>query len=131
MSKNIFINLAVKDLNKTINFFSKLGFTFNPQFTDDNATCMIIDDNIFCMLIKEEFFRKFTVKEICDTSKFVETLIAITVESKDKVNELVDLAVKSGAVEPLPPQDHGFMFQRCFHDLDGHIWEIFYMDANK
>jgi len=128
MPKQIFINLAVKDLNKTIEFFTKLGFTFNPQFTDENATCMIISENIYAMLLVEKFFQTFTKKTIADTKKNIEVINAISVDSKEEVNEILNKAISAGAKEPREPQDHGWMYSRSFEDLDSHIWEIFYMN---
>ena len=129
MSTKIFVNLAVKDLGKSMEFFKNLGFTFNPKFTNDSAACMVISENIFSMLISEDKFRTFTPKQISDATKTTEVLNALTVESREKVNELVDKALKAGATEN-EPQDHGFMFVRSFNDPDGHIWEIFWMDES-
>ncbi len=126
----IFLNLPVKDLNKSIEFFTKLGYTFNPQFTNESATCMIISDTIYVMLLVEPFFQSFTTKKIADTKTTVEAMIALSTDSKEKVNEFVEKAVAAGAKLPKDPQDHGFMFTRTFEDLDGHIWEIFWMDPN-
>lgn len=131
MVKQIFVNLAVKDLKKSIEFFSKLGFKFNPQFTDENATCMIISDNIFAMLLVEKFFKTFTKKEVSDAKRSTEVLVALAVESKEKVDEMVSKAISAGGKEPREPQDHGWMYGRAFEDLDGHIWEVFYMDESQ
>lgn len=130
MTTQIFVNLPVKNLNKSIEFFTKLGYTFNPQFTDDKATCMIIGENIFAMLLVEERFRDFTKKEIVDATKSTEVLIALDVESKAKVDEMVSNAVKAGGSIYAEPQDHGWMYQHSFADLDGHQWEILYMDQS-
>ena len=131
MAKQIFVNLPVKYLNKSIAFFTKLGFKFNPQFTDENATCMIIEENIFAMLLVEKFFKTFIKKEIADAKKSTEVLVALAVESREKVDELVSKVIKAGGKEPREPQDHGWMYGRAFEDLDGHIWEVFYMDESK
>ncbi|MBI2558336.1 VOC family protein [Candidatus Woesearchaeota archaeon] len=131
MAKQIFVNLPIKDLNKSIAFFTKLGFKFNPQFTDENATCMIIGENMFAMLLVEKFFKTFIKKEIADAKKSTEVLVALAVESREKVDELVSKAIKAGGKEPREPQDHGWMYGRAFEDLDGHIWEVFYMDESK
>ena len=131
MAAQIFVNLPVKDLNKTIEFFAKLGFKFNPQFTNQNATCMIIGENIFAMLLVEKFFRTFINKEICDAKKSTEVLLAITAESRKKVDEMLGNAVKAGGKEPREPQDHGWMYGRAFEDINGHIWEVFWMDPSK
>ena len=130
MAVKIFINLPVKDLNKSIEFFTKLGFSFNPKFTDHNATCMIVDEDIYVMLLTEQFFKTFTNKEISNAKKSTEVLISLTSESKDAVNEFMKKVLDAGGKEPTDPQDHGWMFGRSFEDLDGHIWEIFYMDES-
>jgi uncharacterized protein len=130
MTTKIFVNLPVKDLNKTVEFFTKLGFKFNPQFTDENATCMIIGDDIFVMLLVEKFFKTFTKNEICDTSKYTEVLLALSADSREKVDEMIKKAIESGGSEYREPQDHGWMYGRSFQDIDGHIWEIIYMDEN-
>jgi len=130
MSTKIFINLPVKDLNKSIDFFTKLGYTFDPQFTDENATCMIISDEIYAMLLVEKFFMSFTKKEICDTSKSAETILALSVNSRKEVDEMIRKAIKAGATTPNPPQDHGWMYGHGYQDLDGHLWEVFFMDMN-
>ena len=126
----IFLNLPVKDLNKSIEFFTKLGYTFNSQFTNESATCMIVSETIYVMLLVETFFESFTTKKITDTKTSVEAIIALSADSKEKVNEFVDKAVAAGANIPKDPQDHGFMFTRTFEDLDGHIWEIGWMDMD-
>ncbi len=126
----IFLNLPVKDLNKSIEFFTKLGYTFNSQFTNESATCMIVSETIYVMLLVETFFQSFTTKKIADTKTSVEAIIALSADSKEKVNEFVDKAVAAGANIPKDPQDHGFMFTRTFEDLDGHIWEIFWMNPD-
>jgi len=126
----MFINLAVKDLKQTMDFFSKLGFLYNPQFTDDNAACMVINDDCSVMLLAEAFFKTFTKKELVDAHKSTEVLTAISADSKDKVNEILDKALAMGATEAREPQDLGFMYGRSFSDLDGHIWEIIWMDQS-
>lgn len=130
MATQIFINLPVKDLNASIAFFTKLGYTFNAQFTDENATCMIISDTIFAMLITHNRFTDFTKKAIADATKTTEVIIALSAESKEKVHELADKAIAAGGKEANEPQDHGFMINRSFQDLDGHIWEAIWMDPN-
>jgi len=130
MATQIFVNLPVKDLNKTIQFFTKLGFTFNPQFTDENATCMIVGKDIFVMLLVEKFFKTFTKKEICDTAKDTEAILALTAESREKVDQMISKVIEAGGKESREPQDHGWMYQRGFQDIDGHLWEIFYMDES-
>ncbi len=132
MPTKIFVNLPVKDLQKTISFFSHLGFSFNPQFTDEKAACLIINDNsIYAMLLTEPMFQTFTKKKIADATKTTEVLIAIDAESKEKVEELVRKAVEAGGSIYADPQDHGWMYQHGFADPDGHQWEILYMDETK
>lgn len=128
MAKQIFVNLPVKDLGKTIEFFKKLGFEFNPQFTDENATCMVVNENIFVMLLVEKFFKTFTQKEICDTTKNTELITALSTESREKVDQMLENVIKAGGKESMKPQDHGWMYGRSFEDLNGHLWEIIYMD---
>ena len=128
MTTQIFVNLPVKDLSRTVEFFKKLGFAFNPQFTDENATCMIINDNIFVMLLVEKFFKTFTKKEICDTTKDTEVIVALSTESREKVDEMMQHVFEAGGKESREPQDHGWMYGRSFQDINGHLWEIIYMD---
>jgi len=128
MTTQIFLNLPVKDLSRTVEFFKKLGFAFNAQFTDENATCMIINDNIFVMLLVEKFFKTFTKKEICDTTKDTEVIIALSTESREKVDEMMQHVFEAGGKESREPQDHGWMYGRSFQDINGHLWEIIYMD---
>ncbi|TDE48038.1 VOC family protein [Flavobacterium sp. GT3P67] len=130
MVSKIFINLAVKDLKKSIDFFTTLGFSFNPQFTDEHATCMIIGENIFAMLVTEQRFKDFTKKEICNAHKNTEVLIALDVESREKVEEMLKNAVDAGGSIYMEPQDHGWMYGHSFADLDGHQWEIMHMDES-
>jgi uncharacterized protein len=130
MITKIFVNLPVKDLNKTVEFFTKLGFTFNPQFTDENATCMIVGENIFVMLLVEKFFKTFTKKEISDTTKYTEAIVAISAESKEEVDQMIKKVVDAGGSEPRDPQDYGWMYARSFEDINGHLWDIFYMDES-
>jgi uncharacterized protein len=131
MVKNIFINLPVKDLARTEKFFTQLGFTFNPQFSDDQAKCLVIGDNIFAMLLQEEFFKTFTKKEICDAHTYTEVLIAIDAASKEEVIELVNKAKQAGGTIYAEPTDHEWMYQHSFADPDGHQWEVVYMDGSK
>lgn len=131
MVKQIFVNLPVKDLNETIEFFTKLGFKFNPQFTDENATCMIIGENIFAMLLVEKFFKSFTPKDIADARKSTEVLLALSVGGRKEVDEMIEKALKAGGKEPRKAQDHGWMYGRAFEDINGHIWEVFHMDEGK
>jgi len=128
MAKQIFINLPVKDLSKSIIFFKKLGFKFNPQFTDDKAACMIIGENIYSMLLLEKFFKTFTKKKIADANKTTEVLIAIDAPTRKAVDQMVKKAVEAGGSIYNKPQDHGWMYGHSFADLDGHQWEVLYMD---
>lgn len=131
MASKIFINLAVKDLKKSIDFFTTLGFSFNPKFSDEHATCMIIAENIFAMLVTEQRFKDFTKKEICNAHKNTEVLISIDVDNREKVDEMVKNAVGAGGTIYMEPQDQGWMYGHSFADLDGHQWEIMYMDENE
>jgi predicted lactoylglutathione lyase len=115
-------------LERSKAFFAKLGYTFNEKFTDSSAACMVISEHIYSMLLSEARFKDFTPKTIVDATKSTEVLVALAVESKAKVDELADTALKAGATKTREPQDHGFMYERSFNDLDGHIWEIFWMD---
>jgi predicted lactoylglutathione lyase len=130
MITNIFVNLPVKDLNKTVEFFTKLSFTFNPQFTDENATCMIVGKDIFVMLLVEKFFKTFTKKEISDTTKNTEAIVALSTQSREEVDQMMEKVVNAGGKEARDPQDHGWMYGRSFEDINGHLWEIFYMDES-
>lgn len=129
MSRQIFINLPVKDLTRSVTFFTQLGFTFDPKFTDDNATCMIVADNIFVMLLVEGFFQTFTPKPICDASRSTEVLICLSCTSRAEVDDLVAKALAAGGTAPNPPKDYGTMYGHGFADLDGHIWELMFMEA--
>jgi uncharacterized protein len=128
MSRMIFVNLAVKDLQKSMEFFSGLGFTFNQQFTDEKAACMVISDKAFVMLLTEPFFRGFTKLEPADTSKYTEALLALSCESRAEVDQIVRKAIDAGGRPALDPMDHGFMYNWSFYDLDGHHWEVLWMD---
>lgn len=130
MAKQIFVNLPVKVLKKTTAFFSKLGFAFNPQFTDGNAACLVIGENIFAMLLVEKFFKSFTKKDIIDASGSIEVILAISVESREEVDKMIGNAIEAGGIEPRESQDHGWMYGRSFQDIDGHLWEVFFMDES-
>src|SRR5690349_16747304 len=123
----IFVNLPVKDLKRSVEFFTHLGYTFNPQFTDENATCMIVDDNIFVMLLVEKFFQTFTNKPVCDATKSTEAIVSLSADSRASVDALVAKALAAGGTAPRPAQDHGFMYQHGYTDLDGHLWELVHM----
>jgi predicted lactoylglutathione lyase len=128
MHKQIFVNLPVKDLARSRSFFSSLGFAFNPQFSNDDGACMIIGENIFAMLLTEPFFRGFTTKPIADAREATEVLTCLSCESRDEVDALVAKAIAAGGRAPNPKQDHGFMYGHGFEDLDGHLWELAWMD---
>lgn len=130
MARSIFVNLPVKNLSKTVEFFTKVGFSFNPQFTDENATCMVVGETIFVMLLVEKFFKTFISKEICDTSRDAEAIIALSLESREKVDQLMSKAIGAGGTEPRKAQDQGWMYGRNFQDIDGHLWEVFWMDES-
>lgn len=131
MRPQIFINLPVKDLEKSMNFYSQMGFTNNPQFSDDTGKCMVFSEEIFVMILTHDKFKSFSSKPIADVSKTTAVLLSLSVESVGKVNEIVENAVSAGGKEPIEPKDYGFMQQRTLEDLDGHTWEIFYMDMSK
>ncbi|HYC42015.1 MAG TPA: VOC family protein [Noviherbaspirillum sp.] len=127
MSRQIFVNLPVKDLERTKTFFSALGFSFNPQFTDANAACMVVSDTIYVMLLTESFFKGFTHKPVADATKVTEVLVCLSCDSRAELEDLVAKAVAAGGKAPREPQDHGFMVQHGFEDPDGHIWELVHM----
>jgi len=128
MATQIFVNLPVRNLNKSIEFFTQLGYMFNPQFTDETATCMIVSNDIFVMLLTEAKFKMFTPKPICDATLSTEVLICLSCESRAEVDEMVKKAVAAGGTTYNEPQDHGFMYAHGYQDLDGHIWELIYME---
>ena len=130
-NKQIFVNLPVKNLEKSKAFFAALGYTFNEQFTDANAACMVINEgSIHAMLLVEDFFKTFTDKSLTDTSKSTEVLLCLSCESRAEVDEMVAKAVAAGGTVPRAPQDYGFMYGHGFQDIDGHLWEMSYMDPN-
>ena len=131
METKIFLNLPVKDLEKSIQFFTQLGFSFNPKFTNDQGTCMIIGDKSFAMLLTEEFYKTFTNKAICDASKSSEVLISISVESREKADDIIAKVLKAGGSEYMEAKDYGWMYQRSFLNLDNHHWEVFFMDESQ
>jgi uncharacterized protein len=130
MPTQVFINLPVKDLEKSKSFFAHLGYSFNPQFTDNNAACMIVSDTIYVMLLTEPFFQGFIKKSIADAHTTKEAIFCFSVDSREAVDQLVNKALEAGGNCPMPTQDHGFMYYRSFEDLDGHHWEVMYMDPN-
>jgi len=130
MAQQIFVNLPVKDLKRSMSFFDKLGFKNNPQFTDDTAACMVVSETIFVMLLTEPKFKSFSPKPISDATKSTEVLIALSFESRQKVDEVVRTATSNGGTTYAEPKDYGFMYQHGFQDPDGHVWEVFWMDPN-
>lgn len=129
MPRQLFVNLPVRDLDRAVRFFSALGFEFNPQFTDENATCMIIGRDCYAMLLVDRFFSTFTDKTIADARTHVEVINAIALDSRDEVDAMADKALASGGSVFAEPKDYGFMYQRSFQDPDGHLWEVFVMDG--
>ena len=124
----IFVNMPVADLARSTAFFTKLGYTFNAQFTNEDATCMVISDTIYAMLLLPAFFNTFTPKQIADTSTTCEMMVALSADSREDVDRIVETALAAGATPSHQTQDYGFMYSRGFHDLDGHIWEYVWMD---
>lgn len=130
MIRQIFVNLPIKDMDRSQAFFKALGLTFNPRFTNDQGACLEVAENIYAMLLVEPFFRGFTKLPICDARQSTEVLIALSCDSREEAQALVAKAVAAGGTTPNEPKDMGFMYQHGFADLDGHQWEVFYMDMN-
>jgi len=130
MFRQIFVNLAVKDMARSQAFFKALGLTFNQRFTNEKGACLEIGENFYAMLLVEPFFQGFTKKPISDAQKATEVILALSVDSRAEAEEVVRQAVAAGATTPNAPQDHGFMYQHGFADLDGHQWEVFWMDMS-
>jgi predicted lactoylglutathione lyase len=128
VATKIFVNLPVKDLKRSIDFFTKLGFKFNPQFTNETATCMIVGEDIFVMLLTEAKFKSFTPKAICDATKSTEVLVCLSRDNRAAVDDMVRKATAAGGTTYAEPKDYGFMYQHGFQDPDGHLWELVYMD---
>ncbi len=131
MAKKIFINLPVADLQKAMAFYTAIGFTNNPQFTDETAACMVLSEEIYVMLLTHPKFKQFTNKEIGDAHKTASVINSLSVDSVDEVNSFMEKAKNAGGFEPNETKDYGFMIQRSLEDLDGHLWEVFYMDMSK
>ncbi|MBX2907754.1 MAG: glyoxalase/bleomycin resistance/extradiol dioxygenase family protein [Taibaiella sp.] len=131
MNKQVFINLAVTNLQKSMDLYTAMGFTNNPQFSDDAGKCMVWSDSIFVMLLSHDKFKAFTSKPIADTKGQIAGLFSLSVDSLDNVNKIVNDAVAAGGIEPNEMRDYGFMQQRTVEDFDGHTWEVFYMDMSK
>ncbi len=130
MAQQIFVNLPVKDINRSVEFFTKLGYSFNPRYTNDSGVCMIITEDILVMLLTDKFFQTFTKKDICDATKSTEAIICLSAESRDEVDEMISKAIAAGGTAPNDKQEHGFMYGHGFNDLDGHMWEYAWMDPN-
>ena len=131
MPRNLYVNLPVKDLKKTVEFFSSLGFSFNATFTDENAACLIVNDGTSVMLLVESYFATFTKKPVADAKAQTETLLALSCDSRDAVDAFIAKALEAGGSEYTEPKDYGFMYQRGIADLDGHQWEVFFMDESQ
>ena len=130
MATKIFVNLPVKNLDRSVDFFTKLGFSFNAQFTDETATCMVVSEDIFVMLLTEAKFKEFTPNAICDATKSTEVLVCLSSESREEVDKMIRNAVAAGGTTYNEPQDYGFMYSHGFQDLDGHIWETMFMEPS-
>jgi predicted lactoylglutathione lyase len=130
MSRKIFVNLPIANMERSQAFFKSLGFSFNPQFTNEQGACMVVGDDIFVMLLVQPFFQTFTGKPVADANKSTEVLVCLSCDSRAEVDELVRKARAAGGAVPRAPQDHGFMYGHGFEDLDGHIWELAYMDMS-
>ena len=127
-NRQMYLNLPVRNLARSMEFFRKLGFEFNPQFTDERAACVIFSADAYVMLLQDEFFRTFTMRQIVDTTKYSEAITAFSCPSREAVDELADAAIAAGGTSAMPPVDMGFMYSRSFYDLDGHHWEPMWMD---
>ncbi len=130
MTTKIFVNLPVKNLDRSVEFFTKLGFSFNAEFTDETATCMVVSEDIFVMLLTEAKFKEFTPNAICDATKSTEVLVCLSSESREEVDKMIRNAVAAGGTTYNEPQDYGFMYSHGFQDLDGHIWETMFMEPS-
>ncbi|MEG3900282.1 MULTISPECIES: VOC family protein [unclassified Microcoleus] len=130
MATKIFVNLPVKNLDRSVEFFTKLGFSFNAQFTDETATCMVVSEDIFVMLLTEAKFKEFTPNPICDATKSTEVLVCLSSQSREEVDKMIGKAVAAGGTTYNEPKDYGFMYSHGFQDLDGHIWEIMFMEPS-
>jgi predicted lactoylglutathione lyase len=128
-TRKMFVNLAVRDLKRSMEFYRKVGFEFNSQFTDENAACMVVNEDAYVMLLTESFFRNFTKRAICDTRSQTEGLFALSCGDRAEVDRLVQKAIDAGGSHAMPPMDHGSMYGRSFYDPDGHHWEVFWMEA--
>jgi hypothetical protein len=131
MATKIFVNLPVKNLDESVAFFAALGFKHNPQFTDETAACIVVSEDIFVMLLTEAKFKTFTPKKICDAKASTEVLVALSLDSREQIDDIVRKAVRAGGTTYNDAQDHGFMYSHGFQDLDGHIWEVVFMEPSS
>jgi predicted lactoylglutathione lyase len=131
MKTKIFLNLAVKDLKRAISFFNELGFSTNPKFTNDKGACIVISEDINVMILVKDFYQTFTKKQICDSATTSEVLISLSMESREQVDLMIEKAIKAGGADYMQSQDYGWMYQRTFLDVDGHHWEVFFMDESQ
>lgn len=129
-SRKIFVNLAVQNVDRSVEFFTKLGFSFDPRFTDENATCMIVSDGAFVMLLVEDRFKDFTKKQLADPRTHTEAIVALSADSRTDVDQLADKALGAGGSPANDPMEMDFMYGRSFQDPDGHLWEVFWMDPS-
>ena len=127
MHSQIFVNLPIADMAKSQAFFKAMGYSFNPDFTNDKGASLVLGDNLYAMLLVHDFFQTFTGKPVADATKATEVIVCLACDSREQVDSLVAKAVAAGGTAPRPPQDHGFMYGHGFEDLDGHIWELMYM----
>lgn len=130
MSRKIFVNIAVEDLDRSVEFFTTLGFSFDPRMTDETATCMIVNDDAYVMLLVESKFKEFTKKELVDPATHTEAILALSAESREQVDEFADTALEAGGTPANEPMDYGFMYGRSFQDPDGHLWEVVWMNPS-
>ena len=130
MARKIFVNLPIQEMQRTKAFLTALGFAFNPQFTNEQGACMVVSEDIYVMLLVEPFFQGFTKKRIADATSATEVLVCLSCESRAEVDDLVKKALAAGGSAPNAPQDHGFMYGHGFEDLDGHLWELVWMDPH-
>ena len=130
MARKIFVNLPIQDMARSRAFFDALGFQFNPQFSNDQGACMIVAEDIFIMLLVEPFFRGFTRKPVADARQSTEVIVCLSCDSRAEVDAMVGKALAAGGTAPNTPQDHGFMYGHGFEDLDGHVWELAWMDPS-
>jgi predicted lactoylglutathione lyase len=128
MPRTTFVNLPVRDLGRSVAFFERLGFSFDRRFTDEHAACMVLSDQAFVMLLARPFFATFTTKPVADATTTTQTIVGVSAESRDDVDTLVDTALAGGASAAMKPTDEGFMYGRSFYDLDGHAWEVIWME---